>query len=362
MFILSPCGTSLLTNLADKRQSELARRYANIKEIADISSEDAECLRMLVQAAKERISDATVQEAARYSAELNGIIKLFNGTTPTGNNHHLLLCTDTWLGEQTASLVSDWLSLHGQTVEIKRQIDLQTGDIDSFQCALSDLVCWCDDTIPGYRAAQYRIVFNLTGGFKSVQGFLMILATFYADETVYVFESSNQLLRIPRLPVRMDAGEAVRSNLITFRRLALQLSVATGAMPEIFLMKLGDQHALSQWGELVWAQTRPRLYAEKLLPSPDSRIIFSQSFEKSVENLQSDRLKIVNERIDQLTRHFIGSGNYNLRSLDLKPLKGGPCSGSTHEFDAWADQDAKRIFCHYEGDKLILDRLDKALH
>ncbi len=118
----------------------------------------------------------------------------------------------------------------------------------------------------------------------------------------------------------------------------------------------------SQWGELVWAQTRPRIYAEKLHQSPDSRIFFSPSFEKNVESLQPDRLKIINERLDQLARHLAGGGNYNLRSLDLKPLQGGANNGSTHEFDAWADQDAKRIFCHYEGEKLVLDRLDKALH
>jgi hypothetical protein len=43
-------------------------------------------------------------------------------------------------------------------------------------------------------------------------------------------------------------------------------------------------------------------------------------------------------------------------------LKGNPIAGSTHEFDAWADADARRVFCHYENGALILDKLGKALH
>ena len=34
----------------------------------------------------------------------------------------------------------------------------------------------------------------------------------------------------------------------------------------------------------------------------------------------------------------------------------------THEMDAWADQDAKRIFGHFEEGCFVLDRLAKALH
>lgn len=35
---------------------------------------------------------------------------------------------------------------------------------------------------------------------------------------------------------------------------------------------------------------------------------------------------------------------------------------STHEMDAWADLDAKRIFGHFEGGIFVLDKLEKGLH
>lgn len=52
----------------------------------------------------------------------------------------------------------------------------------------------------------------------------------------------------------------------------------------------------------------------------------------------------------------------NLSSLNFKELKGNPKPPSTHECDAWADQDAKRLFGHFEKDSFVLDQLAKALH
>ena len=35
---------------------------------------------------------------------------------------------------------------------------------------------------------------------------------------------------------------------------------------------------------------------------------------------------------------------------------------SIHEIDAWSDQDAKRIYRHFEADTFVLDNLGEALH
>jgi len=53
----------------------------------------------------------------------------------------------------------------------------------------------------------------------------------------------------------------------------------------------------------------------------------------------------------------------HLSSLDFKQLKGDPCPPSTHEIDSWADQNAKRMFGHYNDfNVFVLDKLDRALH
>ena len=282
-------------------------------------------------------------------------------------DHHVLLCTDTWLGEQTGAIVEGWLRANGfQLVEVRRQADLQTKNLQLFQSALSDLVHTLGSEIEDFRQRQYRILFNLTGGFKSVQGFLQTLGNLYADETLYVFEApGSPLLRIPRLPVKMIAPDAVRSHLQVFRRLANGLPVPAPELtgvPETFLLRIDEQVTLSPWGAVVWEEVRKKLYSKQVWPAPTERIGFGDSFLKTVVAQPEDRLVNLNDKLDKLAVFLEDNQQRSLQSLELKPLKGNPKPPSTHEFDAWADRDAKRVFCHREGTKLVLDRLDSALH
>lgn len=315
--------------------------------------------------ARECIETADNDLAIKISAELNGIIHLYKGQIIKNADYHLLLCTDTWLGEQTAGLIAQWLSKQGIQPEIKRMPDLQTRDITSFQLALSEIVRWCDETITGYRHNNYHVVFNLTGGFKSVQGFLQTLSMFYADESIYIFETSSELLRIPRLPIEMNEENTIISNLSIFRRLSMHLPVSQiSNIPETLLLKLDNIIALSPWGEILWKQTKRKIYARQLYESPSEKLKFGPKFERSItkKKLPSDRLIMINEKIDQLTEYLETNKQNNLASLDFKQLQADPCPPSTHEIDAWADQDAKRIYGHYDNQVFVLDRLDQALH
>jgi len=299
------------------------------------------------------------------SAELNGIIKIYGGKIEGKRDFHYLLCTDTWLGENTARLVKNFLERNGLTVEIRREKELQTKEFDGFQTALSNLAAWCAETVKGYREANYHIIFNLTGGFKSVQGFLQTLALFYADEAVYIFEQSENLLRIPRLPIKIDAEDFVRNNLKTIRRLSLELSLKDDdlkKLPETFVLRVGDMSSLSAFGEIVWKETRNKIYREEIFDSPSDKLKFGDNFLKSVEklNLPSNRFFEINRKIDDLAREL--ETGQKLSSLDFEELHGNPCSPSTHEADAWHDQDAKRFFGHFDGGVFVLDKLDKALH
>lgn len=88
----------------------------------------------------------------------------FKGFSP--QDSHILLCTDTWLGEEAAKIVRMYLENHGANVlDIHRQKDLRTDDIESFHVALSDLVKWVHGIISDYKEKRYHIVFNLTAGF-----------------------------------------------------------------------------------------------------------------------------------------------------------------------------------------------------
>ncbi|MEF3272800.1 MAG: putative CRISPR-associated protein [Chloroflexus sp.] len=362
--IVSTCGASVLTNKRADDERRLLNRYANARtrdDVARQSPDEAARLDAIIADVSQRMTKATPDEAKRQSAELNGLLTFYgSGTIPAGDAH-VLLCTDTWLGEVAADIVCNWLKQQGGTAWVERQRDLQTENLESFQIALAELVQWCEETLLEWRHKGYYVVFNLTGGFKSVQGFMQTLASFYADETVYIFESGSSLLRIPRLPVRMDATDAIKSNLSVFRRLANKLPVAqVSGIPETLLMKVEQEYALSPWGELVWSQSRCALYAGGLHPPPSDRIRFSLRFKQSTDRLSPERYCILNERIDDLAVYL--EQNINRKRLDFKPLRGDPRPPSTHERDAWADQDARRLFGHFEGKTFVLDALDKGLH
>ena len=366
-FILSPCGTSLLTN-ADRVNAEERNRifkYANIKNKHDIPNDDREQLQSLIHGIDSTLETADIKNAVKMSAEINGIVKIYQGVISKNNDVHFLLSTDTWLGEQTTRLVEKWLKLQNKnfTIIVHRHTDLQTYDIAAFQLSLSELVRKFSQEIPGYSKSGYKIIFNLTGGFKSVQGFLQSIANFYADETVYIFETSSELMRIPRLPIRMDAESVLEKHVTALRNLAMDIAVPGIAnIPEIFLITMDGQTIFSPWGDLVWLNSKSQIYGKALLPSPrPGKIAYGDKFKKDVKSLPSDRVEIVNNRIDQLNRHLDQKG-YNPDSLDFKQLKGNAMKPSTHEMDAWTDLDARRIFGHFEKEVFVLDRLAQGLH
>ncbi|MFH0784212.1 MAG: putative CRISPR-associated protein [Pseudomonadota bacterium] len=372
-FILSPCGTSLLTHGLDPDMRTAINHHTNAKtegEIKDGSPNDHQRIIKHLETVRSLIAAADANTAKKCSAELNGIISLYCGKlSDRKGDIHQLLCTDTWLGEAAAKIVKDWLVKQGFTCILKRQTDLRTVDFLAFKMALSDLVQWCEEEISPYRHSHH-VVFNLTGGFKSIQGFLQTLAQFYADETVYIFETGNELLRLPRLPLKMDADVIIRQHLDTFRCLVLGIRIPgskTEGIPETLLMVDGNQICLSPWGDLVWAQTKKNLYTEMIFPPPGNCLKFGPDFVKSVAEIEAHRKVMVNERIDDLVRFLEDRKNgnpnpRNPRSLDFKKLAGNPNPPSTHECDAWHDQDAKRLFGHFEDEFFVLDRLAKALH
>ncbi|NJO18168.1 MAG: putative CRISPR-associated protein [Thioploca sp.] len=361
-YILSPCGTSTLTHRATNEIRSLLNRYTNEKDETQIPETDRQALQQWLNQAKDKLAQADVNLVVTISAELNGIIKFYQGQLPHHKrDYHRLLCTDTWLGEESAKIIKNWLEQHHLIVEMIRQPDLQTNDLAGFQSALSDITQWCIETLASY-SKTHQIIFNLTGGFKSVQGFLQTLATFYADETIYIFESGKELLRIPRLPIQMAPDVVITNHVEIFRQLALGLKVTncTG-IPETLLMEIEGNWSLSLWGQLVWEQSKKSLYAQQLFSPLTQKINFSEGFKREVENLGNiERLVMINERIDELTRHF-ENVNYNPQSLNFKPLKGNPEPPSTHEFYAWSDQNAKRIFGHFEKAVFVLDKLGKHL-
>lgn len=364
-FILSTCGTSLLTADAPIDIRKQLTDHANTQHAADVP----ESVKTHVAQRLSTFAHATdLKSLKAQSAELAGLIAFYGGSSLHGNDHHVLIATDTYLGEQGAQAIAAVLRQHGHSTEVKRCTDLRTNDLHAYRTALSELVEWAYTTLPGYKASGYRVVFNLTGGFKAVQGFMQTLGALLADECVYVFERSNELIRLPRLPIQMQADSWVREHLSAFRRMALELPVTAEqvqGIPEVLLFAIDDQTALSEWGAMVWRELKPTLYAEQLQPNISPKLTWDEGFVRSVREYAKDRDRMtqLNTRIDDLARYL--ETGHNPRTLDFKIIKGPALQGSTWEMDAWQDGSAKRLFGHYDPNNkalFVLDRLDRALH
>jgi putative CRISPR-associated protein (TIGR02619 family) len=370
--MISTCGTSLLTNVArgDKELADIIRNSANATK-QSATEEQRKAIERAAEKCCEVISSGLVRNVREASAELNGLLGFYDSKLNRAEgDQHILLHTDTLQGQTVAERLREYLHKNGLNVSTQGFTDLRTDSLETFQSGLAGVIKWCRDTLPGYRDAKYHVVFNLTGGFKSIQGWMQTLGMFYADEIIYIFESGGELLRIPRIPVAIDSAAVavIRNNLTLFRRLGAgvgqcQASEINTDIPEAFFDKLDASAGLSAWGRLVWDQAAEELYSEKLLDSPDPQVVYSEEFKLAAggNKLGKKQKRWLNERVDDLCQYLRNPAGCKKR-LDYKQLRGNPSPPSTHEIDAWAQSPAWRIFLHDGGGNKILDDLREGLH
>lgn len=364
--ILNTCGTSLLTNFgidADLRQ--LLNQSANLPRWEQMPLEVAATLRQHVAARQQLLIDSDDAHAKRLSAELNGLLcwQSQPDWQPTASDMYLLLATDTALGMSTAEAICVWLQHRGYSAQVISADGLNTGSLDSFRQALSSLVRQLDEVLTSYKASGYQIQFNLTGGFKSLNGFLQALSTLYADCSFYLFEGSSEVIRIPTLPLTLDANRLIVQNLDAFRRLNQSMTITPAqqqAIPELMMFYTDTEVMLSEWGELLWLSAYRSIYQQRALPSISSRVLYGTEFLASCEGRTPDLLYLINDRIAMLAAYAEGDCKNMLKKLDAKPLQ-----QSKYKADnIWeCDLDGNhRIFMKKEGYQFTLHKVDKALH
>ncbi len=365
--ILSTCGTSLLTNSLSETDNpnelrKLLNQHANATRPADIPEDARSALQGLLDTAQKNLLAADTESCKRLSAEFSGLFALGQGTLDTKDGLHWLIASDTWLGKATATAIKSKLESMGATVEIKDIQDLRTDSLELFHIGTIELARLCAQEVKGMRAGGYRVIFNLTGGFKGVQGFMQALGIIYADESVYVFERTNELLRLPRLPFSLDAAAVLREHLPIFRKMKANLPTSandTQGISDALLFAIDRQYSLSAWGEVIWHEGYVELYEEAIHPSFDKKLQFADTFLRSTQACSAHEKRQINERLDDLIQCLHTKNNP--RRLDFTKLS-RTYGTWTHECDAWAEGKAKRLFGHFEEGVFVLDTLDDALH
>lgn len=354
--VLTACGTSLLTNAADQAFRSKLFQYSNQQE-EEMPEEVREEVQALGEEQAEALESMGPQEAASMCAELGTLVRIYGenwGTDSGRPDEHILLHTDTYVGRAVANVLRGWLELHGFNARLKTFTGLQLRDLSAFHRSTSEMARWCREVIgPRQGTGQGKVVFNLTGGFKAVMGFLVPLGMFYADRIIYRFEGEDDLISIPRLPMQIDPEAELVTHPSVFRRLSAGLPVDEDDLADVaetLLDRTGSQPTLSAWGEIAWGDYADEYYEEQLLDPLSDKIVLTDKFEKGAEKLQHDKLARLNEQMDKLAGYMESGGDYNPASLRFHGLEGQPKGKSTHEFYAGSGSDATRVYGHFEDD------------
>ncbi len=284
--IVSTVGTSLLTNAANDNAPD-RKRLNDLSNAKVLTGEDEELVVRYVDRAAATLATDNLADVRRASAELNGLLTLAREESSTNTlDQHMLITTDTALGRRCAELIAEYMQAHEMSV-VGTLVpgELTTATRAGYQEGIRNLVKQCEETFPGYQQAGYALVFNLVGGFKSLQGYMTTLGMIYGAESVYLFEGKGaELLHIPPLPIVVDdqvlIQHAVPLAMMVDGREMIPAELVAG-ISQVLVEADAESACASAWGEVLWGRIRQKIYRESLLDFP--RLQYAKSFERDFQ-------------------------------------------------------------------------------
>jgi len=290
-FVLTTVGISLFLNSADAEWRTQLNKQSNAR---DVPAEMKQYVETQAQNILATLKQGDVNANRKLSAELNGLYGFYgNQFVRARDDVHWLVATDTYLGRKAAETVEGFLKAEQLNCNTFVPPQLSASEPSAFSKGIKALIHWCEETIPGHRDSQYSVVFNLTGAFKSLQGYLNIVGMFYADEIIYIFETGQSLLSIPRLPIQVATNE-LREHRLELALMAqgyICPSEQVGGIPAGLLDQDQSGAVLSDWGTIIWNRSRRELLGEDLLPFP--RLQYTEKFRRDFKQAsQQERAEL----------------------------------------------------------------------
>lgn len=356
--ILSPVGTSLFTNLAGKNRS-LINKNANANE-SEIDEKTKKLIAEFEKKAQALFTENNTEKLKRASAELNSLLTFYDGRWEGQQRDvHVLIATDTYLGKKAAAVLKEYLNRYFDAVMVEVPSKLSTRTKEHFDSGIRYLLKWCDEHINNFKESGYEVVFNLTGGFKSLQGYLNTIGMFYADKIIYIFERGGELISIPRLPINMDTT-LFKDQAQTFLLLSQTNEgihkTRLASIPEVMIEEYQNNlYILSNWGELSWNNAKKEVLSKSLIELPF--ITYFDAFKTDFKNTKRPKDKVVlQEKIAKV------SCLLQENQGDITCLKGGRGGGLL--YDNYTGKNAHlghfrinlgiRVSCEYKDNKLVL--------
>jgi len=223
MIIFTTVGTSLLDNLCKITDDSSILHHRNTLENRRI----AEWNGVAVKSIRERLHKRLINKEPAC-AEIDCVLKIKDQYINAEITVRLL-CSDSVESWLCGEVIQLRLEKQGMEVQLVVVQGLVVDKKESFEKAglknLYNALRFEGALFPPhntvYNLQNPHVVYNITGGYKAVIPFLTIFAQMSCAPIFYIFEKSDQLLRIPQLPVTVDFSALLPHKTI-LRRLGLR--------------------------------------------------------------------------------------------------------------------------------------------
>lgn len=357
---VSTVGTSILGHLCHGDKKKQLSGLANaLKE--DYEADDLELVTSLKKEALDKISESDANWQS-YSAEINTLLRLEPNYE---NDFFIFILTDTYQSEVVGDILKEYLNSKGARSIVLHQVKgLNTKSKESFDASMKLLIASFEDEgelhLKQWKAQGYDVIFNLTGGFKTLQGVLNIVGMFYADHIYYIFERSSEVLSIPKLPIKID-NEVFKNHITEFMYLVDADEMLTIKEVEnidsIFIDQDDSSAMISTWGQLSWNNAKDE-YFKDLNNIKLPYIVFEDSFKKDFQKFAVD----ANRRRELMGALALVSYKLKQSNGDLAALKAN--NAQSLKYDQYTGK--HKQYGHFRlkagGRRVSAEKLNGKLH
>ena len=204
--VITTVGASIFENYF-KKYDNSKNLFERIKDLN--SNKYEEYITEMGKLKKDIITYSKKEDKNKLSAEIKSLYKL-KEEYKTDELWVYLIASDTIVSRLAAEIIKEFLDddfdKKGIKVYFVKENDvikgLQVKDRDAFNReGMRNLIKRIDEIVQEYFD---NVVFNISGGFKATIPYLTIMAQIYGCNIYYIFEETEELLRIPPLPISID--------------------------------------------------------------------------------------------------------------------------------------------------------------
>ncbi len=246
------CGTSLLSNFVNKNKTEAVK--LGITDWSRLDPDDARQIDAEKCAYKgnpifDKLYAFLDADPKGASAELNSFLRFCE--LYHDEREVLLYCTDTGTGWLSAYVIYNYLKNNNIRMAGEPKKLRYFRSSETFDDGLIDIIESLSNVIINKKRQGYKVHVNATGGFKPESTFAVIGAFIAgADSVYYRFESFRDLIRLPAIPLKLDA-ERYRSIIDELRESKSIDSLIDKGFDKAYIDELNSIGIISMDGTMV---------------------------------------------------------------------------------------------------------------